>query len=173
MLQDISDPEWILHRARASALRAFADQRLVFDALIRPRHLPAIIETARRHPDLTIILDHAAKPFVDGYPDPAWVSDIARAAQQPNIACKISGLVTEAVAGARDSVFEPYFRVLLDAFGVDRLVFGSDWPVLTQVAPYGRWTGIVKAWLKSLGPAASAAVMGENAQRFYLSRGRP
>ena len=173
MLQDLPDLDWIIAESRWPALHALASHHLVFDALIRPSQLRAIIEIARRHPDLRIVIDHAAKPVIDGEPDPAWVRDLRSAGDLPNVACKISGLLTEAPPAAADEILDPYLRVLLDAFGVDRLMFGSDWPVLTQAAPYGRWIRTMNEWLAPLGPVAEAAVMGLNAQRIYFGRGHP
>jgi len=173
MLQDLSDPDWILAASRSPSLQALADHGLVFDALIRPRHLAAIAEVARRHPSLSIVIDHAAKPVISGKPPAEWTRDMMLAGARPNIACKVSGLLTEAPPGATAALLEPHLDVLIAAFGADRLVFGSDWPVVTQAAAYDTWIGIVRSWLAALGPEAEPGVMGLNARRIYLSRNRP
>src|SRR3569833_1055496 len=132
MLQDIADPEWILQRALEPAVNAISAEGFVFDALILSHQLGVITELARRHPQLSIVLDHAAKPKL-GNADAMtqWARDIEALAQLPNVTCKLSGLLTELGLGAgRDDIMSAA-AVLFDAFGPQRLLWGSDWPVLT------------------------------------------
>ncbi|WP_244445142.1 amidohydrolase family protein [Microvirga sp. BSC39] len=104
------------------------EQRLVFDALILPRHLSRPLLVADRHPDLSIVVDHGAKPFIrEGVLDP-WRADMVAVAARPNIVCKLSGLVTEAKADWTVSDLHPYVDYLLEVFGPQRLLWGSDWP---------------------------------------------
>jgi L-fuconolactonase len=161
MVQDLAD-DWY-DRANDDALAVTAGAHLVLDALIRPRHLDSLERLAQRHPELTIVIDHAAKPQVDGFD--SWVRRIDSIARRPNVHAKLSGLVTETAP------VEDAFGVLWQAFGPERLLWGSDWPVLTLATSYGDW--LEKA--RSLVPAEHhEAIFGANARRVYrLELGRP
>jgi len=168
MLQDLEDPQWILRPGHEAVLRALETSRLVFDALISPVHLPVITELATRYPSLQIVIDHAAKPPVGSGLDPVWRSTIRAAAAHRNVFCKVSGLLTELAptATAAESI-SAHFDELLAIFGGTRLIWGSDWPVLTQVAHYQDWFDITRRWLGRLDDEASAAILGGNAARIY------
>jgi len=158
MVQD-RDAGWYDDPAIDAGLAAMAQRGLVLDALIRPRHLPALHRLAARHPGLTIVIDHAAKP--DARALARWEADMRAIADGPNVACKLSGLVTEPGLTAR---IEEIIAILLDAFGNDRLLWGSDWPVLTLAGDYAGWLARARA---AIGPAARDAVFGGNARRLY------
>jgi L-fuconolactonase len=171
MLQDMADERWILAERCAPALVAMERHGLVFDALVRPRHLPAITELAQRHPGLAIVLDHGGKPDPRG--DLAgWRADIAALAACPNVCAKLSGLVTEAGPGWTVETVRPVADALLAAFGPARLLWGSDWPVVLLAGTCEAWW---EASLKLLSPLAEgerAGVLGGNAARVYGLRGR-
>lgn len=170
MLQDMTEDEWILHRSRDAALRAMARRQLVFDALIRPRHLPYITSLADRHPDLTIVIDHAAKPAIGADAAfPAWHAGMEAAAKRPNVYCKLSGLVTEAPGDAACGldVFRPYVDALLQCFTADRLIWGSDWPVLLMASDYAAWSQMTDMLLSRVDSRARANIRGGNALRVY------
>ena len=171
MLQDLADPHWILDTRRASALSVLEAGGLNFDALIRPAHLPVIAALAARHPQLPIIVDHAAKPVVGNTVDAAWREALCQVAGYPNVTCKLSGLMTELDSPAAMSAIPFYVRELLDAFGGERLIWGSDWPVLTQAASYAQWLEISERSLAVLGWQEREHVMGGNAARVYRVRG--
>ncbi|MCW3848876.1 amidohydrolase family protein [Sphingomonas sp. LB-2] len=140
-------------------LAAMAEQGLVFDALVRPRHLPELERLALRHPTLSIVVDHAAKPdFANGISD--WQLDLDNLAGFPNISCKLSGLVTEIPARHMDWAI----AWLFDLFGPDRLIWGSDWPVLNLAGSYAGWLAQAKAAIPS---QSRAAVFNDNARRIY------
>lgn len=163
MLQDLS-PDWILDAAARPALDALASHDLALDALVRPAHLPAIAALADRHPDLTIVIDHAAKPDLHAGDPGAWGEDMARLAARPNLFCKLSGLVTEAGPDWSPDHLRPWIDWLLALFGPNRLLWGSDWPVLLPVARYDAWLATARA----LVPAdAHAAVFGATARKAY------
>lgn len=138
MLQGIEDSDWLLGDALTPAIRAMIDHGLRFDALVQPRHLPMLARFAARWPDLPIVIDHAAKPpAARGTLDP-WRSDIARLGQA-GAYCKLSGLRTEQAPGQSSDDLFPYVDHLAATFG-DRLMWGSDWPVLTLSGDgYDRW----------------------------------
>jgi L-fuconolactonase len=171
MLQDLPDPKWILQPALAPALEAIADTGLVFDALILSHQIAAITELAERHPRLAIMLDHAAKPRLgDADAMLRWARDMERLAALPNIACKVSGLLTELTPdGTRDDVARA-IGVLFDLFGPQRLVWGSDWPVLTLAGTYPGWFTLAQEAIAAKDEGALPAVMGANAVRLYRPR---
>jgi L-fuconolactonase len=128
MLQSIEDTDWLLCDDIAPALEAMQAANLRLDALIQPRHLPMLARFAARWPDLPIVIDHAAKPnAAAGLLDP-WSEDIAALADL-GLHCKLSGLRTEQALGQPADDLKPYVEHLVAAFG-DRLMWGSDWPVL-------------------------------------------
>ena len=171
MLQDLPDSDWILQSALAPALEAIAAAGLVFDALILSRQIAAIAELARRHPRLAIMLDHGAKPRLgDANAMLAWAREMEKLAAMPNATCKVSGLLTELTpAGTRDDVARAV-GVLFDLFGAERLVWGSDWPVLTLAGSYSGWFAQAREAIAAKQESAVAAVMGGNALRLYRPR---
>lgn len=167
MLQDIPERDWILREDVAPGLRAMRRAGLRLDLLVLPHHLPLLPELVARHPDLPMVIDHAAKPPIrDGRFEP-WASDMARAAACPGLHCKLSGLLTEAPPGAEAGTLRPWVAHLLAVFGPQRLIWGSDWPVLELAAPYARWLALTDALLAPLAEAERAAILGGNARRFY------
>ncbi|USI74824.1 amidohydrolase family protein [Sphingomonas morindae] len=163
MMQDLA-PDWMLQPALAPAFAAMAAHGLVLDALIRPAHLPALAELAARHPDLAIVIDHGAKPDIAGRAYAGWADDMARLAAQPQLACKLSGLVTEAAADWRTADLAEPVGHLYALFGPDRLLWGSDWPVLLLAGDYGGWLAAARALIPE---PARAAVFGGTAARLY------
>lgn len=168
MLQDLEDPDWIRQRTLDPALNAVAAEGLVFDALILPHQIAAIAELAVRHPQLSIVLDHGAKPKLgDADAMAAWARDLEKLAMASNVTCKISGLLTELPAdGGRDDVIHA-IDMLFDLFGPGRLLWGSDWPVLTLAGDYPGWLELARTAIAARTPDAVPAVMGDNALRVY------
>lgn len=167
MLQDLDDPDWILGAAIRPALDAMARHGLVFDALVRAEQLPAILTLATRHPGLSIVLDHFGKPRIGDTPDSAWLDAIAALAGMPNVTIKLSGLLTEAPAHADAATLAPWFAHVANCFGADRILWGSDWPVLTLAGSYAGWLTLSDALLASFDRRARAAIFGANAARVY------
>lgn len=170
MVHDIADDEWLARPDLDAAFEALAGQGLVFDALLRPRHLAPMLRRLERSPGLAVVIDHAAKPDLAGGDLAGWRDGIAALARYRNAVCKLSGLVTEAGPDWTVATLQPVFDHLLASFGPERLIFGSDWPVVTLRASYGRWVETVAALLSSLGDNERDAIMGGNARRVYLSR---
>jgi len=170
VVQDEPDDNFML---RAEFLRGIARLKefgLAYDLLIFPKQLPAAIELARRFADQPFVLDHIAKPFIkDGTLSP-WQEQIRELANAPNVFCKLSGLVTEAKLGAwTKQDFRPYLGMVFDAFGEDRLMFGSDWPVCLLSGTYAQVFGLVDEYLNQFSKSTRDKILGANAARFYLS----
>ncbi len=167
MLHDLPDPDWILQPALDAALRAMAAQDLAFDALVRPIHLPRLIELCRRHPTLRVVIDHGAKPDIAQSQWQPWADELERAARQTQAVCKLSGLLTEAGPAPARGAAQRWARHLLECFGPQRLLWGSDWPVLELAASYRDWWEDAHSLLAPLPAADRAAVLGGNARRIY------
>lgn len=173
MIHEIPDPLWMLIPRLAPAYVAIIQAGLVFDALVRPVHLAPLQTLVERQPDLPVVIDHGAKPDIarwsagdSDFTD--WAGKMRRLGRQASVVCKTSGLVTEAAPGWTADDLTPYLDVLLDAFGPDRLLFGSDWPVVDLAGGYAHWIDALLAWLGSrLDPQARAGVLGGNAKRIY------
>lgn len=167
MLQGIEQPEWILRDAFAPVFRQLARSGLTFDGLVRASQISELATLARRHPDLRIVLDHAGKPDIAHGQFADWAQQIAAFAAAPNAYCKLSGLWTEAGSDHTDARIAPYVGVLLQQFGPDRLMWGSDWQVLELAGHYADWTEQCRRLLTSIGSAGQQAVFGNTAARFY------
>ncbi|MFO1105950.1 MAG: amidohydrolase family protein [Amaricoccus sp.] len=168
MLQDIAATDWLLTAPHPDNLAALARLGLGLDALVTERHLPVLARFAAAHPDLPIVIDHAAKPRPGRGPD--WQAGMAALARDPRIHCKLSGLLTEldpASRAAPAAALRPIVARLLDWFGPDRLIWGSDWPVLTLAASLADWHALTDDLLAGLSAAERAAILGGTAARFY------
>lgn len=177
MLQDLPANDWIAREPHAEVVQALVRLGLRFDALVKPWHLEPLLRFVKRHPQLPVVIDHAAKPqLVQGWQAHwagSWRRHLASLAAQPQVRCKLSGLLGEAPPAASRSVAEgvdalrPVWDALLQWFGPERLMWGSDWPVLTLVADYARWVAVCDSLIGELSPPDQARVWQGNAQRFY------
>ncbi|CAD7034296.1 amidohydrolase [Pseudorhizobium endolithicum] len=163
MLQDIADDRWIDDPALKPALCAMIDHGLVFDALVLPRQLDALLDFARRSTRLPIVIDHCAKPLIAEGRFVDWYARMKALAELPNVHCKLSGLLTEA-GDQKPAGVRPYAETVLDLFGPERVIWGSDWPVLRLAGDYRAWL----AQCLDIVPAEHhEPVFGDNAVRFY------
>ena len=169
MLQGLADDAWILRDEVRPALAAMIDHGLTFDALIFPRHLPVIDQLARDWPSLPIVIDHGAKPPIAAARelDGAWAEAISRVAQNENVYGKLSGLMTEMNPDQPHDDMTDYADHLYAVFGPERLMWGSDWPVVGLRAPYSAWFDWTAAWLTAKPSHARDAILGRTATRFY------
>jgi L-fuconolactonase len=167
MLQDLADPDWIARAEVQHALAALPHLGLCFDALVKPRNLRALLQVVERHPDLDLIIDHCAKPGIAATEWQPWADDLERIARHPSVHCKLSGLVTEADAGCTTEALRRYVDYVIECFGPGRVLWGSDWPVVTLAASYGEWSSVTDALLAGLLGDEQAAIRGANARRFY------
>lgn len=167
MLQSIDDTAWILNPEFQAVFHALIRHNLSFDALIQPRHLPVIAELARRHPALSIVIDHGAKPDIAHRAIDPWRTDMNAFTALSNVTCKLSGLLTEAAPGDGAQALKPFTNALLDVFGPDRVIWGSDWPVVNLATDYRSWRAMTDEVLSELLPQDRQSVLGGNAMRVY------
>jgi len=167
MIQDIDDVDWMLQKKLTPHLNALAALNLTFDALVLPKHLPNLNILLDRHPNLRVVIDHAAKPpIATGQMEP-WASDLKLIALHPNTYCKLSGLLTEAGPKPSWKQLEPYVEHLVACFGVNRMMWGSDFPVLNLVSNYKVWYDMCMAYISPLGNEAKECVFGNVAKQAY------
>lgn len=160
--------DFLLDAGFQRGIRALQPFNYTYDILIYPKQLPAAIAFVEAFPDQRFVIDHCAKPVIRKKEIEDWASHINTIAQQPNVYCKLSGLLTEAVWkewSAGD--FYPYLDVVFDAFGTDRLMFGSDWPVILLSGMYVQWKSLVEKYMEKLPEEVKEQVMGQNARDFY------
>jgi L-fuconolactonase len=167
-VQSEPDPEWLLRDDVQRGLRAVAAAGLAYDLVIRAEQLPAAAAAAAALPELTFVLDHLGKPPIAKGTSEPWAAQVRDLARRPNASAKLSGLPTEADWRTWTTAdLRPFVDVALDAFGADRLLFGSDWPVCTLAADYARIIEATQELTCGLSPAERAAVLGGNAERTY------
>jgi L-fuconolactonase len=173
MLQDLPDDAWILQTPILENLRHLNETGFPFEFLTLTRHLPHVLTALRQTPGLHSVIDHLSKPPIASGKLEPWASLMRSVAQFPNVHCKLSGLVTEADrANWSPTSLAPYVNHVIDVFGTDRVMFGSDWPVCRLAAEYGEVINALRTVLSPrLGPRDMEKVFYSNAMRFY--RGRP
>ena len=170
MLHDLPDAAWILQPAVQGALTAMEKLGLVLDALIRPVHLPYILTIAQRYPNLSIVIDHCAKPEIALGVDTAWqpwADGMAALANLPNVSCKLSGLLTEAGKSPHSRTCKPWIEFVLQIFNSDRIIWGSDWPVLELAADYQTWLELSQQFTKHLTLMHRNNIYSNNAKNIY------
>ena len=168
IVHDEADDRFMLGGNFLSGMGKLEAYDLTYDLLLFPRHLPVAIDVVKQFPDQRFVLDHIAKPFIkDGILEP-WAREIRQLAGFDNVWCKVSGMVTEAVWGSwTQDDYAPYLDIVFECFGVERLMFGSDWPVCTLSGSYGEVVGIVQDYIGGLSADEQSAIMGGNAVEFY------
>jgi L-fuconolactonase len=168
VVQAEPDDEFMLRDDFQRGIAHLAAYDLTYDLLLYPRHLPVAVKLVRRFPGQPFVLDHIAKPAIaDGLLEP-WAHDIAELAKHENVCCKLSGMVTEANWKQwKPEDFRPHLDVVFEAFGPDRLMIGSDWPVCTLSATYAETIAIVNDFIRQLDPGLQERIMGGNCASFY------
>jgi L-fuconolactonase len=172
VVQDEPDTNFMLRPEFQRGIGKLKQFKLTYDILIYPKQLPAAIALVKAFPDQPLVLDHIAKPLIkDGVVSP-WREQIRELATSPSVFCKVSGMVTEADhAKWKPSDFNPYLDIIFEAFGEDRLMFGSDWPVCLLAGSYDRVFGLLDDYTRRLSANARGRFYGGNAVRFYRLAG--
>ncbi|KPW03662.1 MULTISPECIES: amidohydrolase [Pseudoalteromonas] len=172
MLQDIKDKEWILNEKFHGTFDFMAANNISFDALVKEQHLASINTLARQHPRLKIVINHAAKPNLTKTLSENWQAQLSQLAECDNVYVKLSGLMTETTPfNTQAADYQACFDVLLSLFGVQRIMWGSDWPVVQYQGDYQAWCMICTHLLAPLNDDDKQKIWADNARHFYcLSR---
>ncbi|HYH89329.1 MAG TPA: amidohydrolase family protein [Solirubrobacteraceae bacterium] len=167
-VHDEPDPGWLDRDDVVRGLRAVARAGLPYDLLLFPEHIEAATRVAASAPELALVVDHGAKPRIAAGEREPWSSDLAALAAHEQVHCKLSGLVTEADRdGWREQDVAAYGERLLELFGPERLMFGSDWPVCTLAASYAEVLDLAHSVVAPLNAGEQEAVLAGTARRFY------
>jgi len=171
VVQDEPDDDFMIRPEFLRGISKLKQFGLHYDVLIFPKQLPAAIKLLQRFPEQPFVLDHIAKPHIkDGVISP-WREQIQELAKAPNLMCKVSGMITEAkVPGWRHDQFVPYLDVVTEAFGVERLMYGSDWPVCLLAGSYTQVHSLAQRYFASQSEVTKDAIFGGNATRFYFGK---
>ena len=167
-VEDDPDDDWLIAEETIRGLREIAARGLAYDVLVRPRHMKHVPTVGEQVPNLRMVIDHIAKPMIaDAIVEP-WATDMTKIASIPGVYCKVSGMVTEANHhNWKVEDLRPYVAHVREQFGMDRLMFGSDWPVCLLASSYGR---VLEAALEAMGAMTQdehSLFLGGNARRFY------
>lgn len=167
MLQDIADPNWILKPELDASFNQLIQSGLVFEGLIRPPQWLPLLRRLTKHPELNVVIDHGAKPDIqNGYFEP-WCKYIKLLAKETPVMCKLSGLWGEAGKTISSADMRPWFDTLFENFGPERIIWGSDWPVLNLVGDYPSWLKQCKAYCNQLTDRERQKVFSGNANCIY------
>ncbi|GHB49649.1 amidohydrolase [Pseudovibrio japonicus] len=172
MIHDIADDEWMLQESLRPAIHALIDNSLTLDLLVRPRHLPHLKIFLNRYPELRAAINHCAKPDIRRNAFEDWADHLSEIAGTSSVFCKLSGLLTEAPEHAGFEDIAPYAFHILNCFSPQRVMFGSDWPVLLLANTYQNWVGMVEQLTADLAQADQSEIFGGTAARFYLAKAR-
>ena len=167
MLQDIAPDDWVLRPVLEPAFDALIELDLAFDVLIRPAQLASAHALLTRRPQLRAVIDHGAKPRIADQQWQPWADWIGRIGRETQAYCKLSGLVTEAKAEWQADDLRRYVDHLLECFGPQRLMWGSDWPVALLASQYRGWLEAAQALIGDLTEEEYSRVMSANALQFY------
>ncbi len=168
VVQDEPDDNFMLRPDFVKGISLLQKYKLTYDILIYPKQLSAALELVKKFPDQPFVIDHIAKPKIDGIVDKEWSSHISELGKCANVYCKISGMVTETTWGAwSKNDFVPYLDKVFESFDSDKIMFGSDWPVCLLSAHYEEVIEIVERYLKHVQTDIREKIMGLNALKFY------
>ena len=174
VVQDEPDEQFLLRREFNTGICQLKKFSLVYDILIYEKHLPAAIPFVDRHPNQLFVLDHLAKPCIRRQKIEPWRTNLRELARRPNVCCKLSGMVTEADWVAWQLAdLRPYFEVALEAFGPQRLMAGSDWPVCLLATSCSRWWATLHEFLQPLPATEQDLILGGVANRVYSLEKKP
>jgi L-fuconolactonase len=168
VVQDEPDDRFMLRKSFVRGIAGLQEFAFTYDLLVYPRQLPAAIELVAKFPQQAFVIDHIAKPPIKTGETVTWAGHLREIASAPQVFCKLSGLITEAEWGHwTEARFRPYLDIVFDAFGPDRLMFGSDWPVCLLAGSYGQAKQLVDNYVQHLPSSDRENIFGSNASRFY------
>lgn len=168
IVQAEADEDFLLRKNFRRGIEALSKTRFAYDILVVHRQLPAVVKFVQQHPNQRFVLDHLGKPDIkNGLLEP-WATHIKALSWSENVSCKISGMVTEADwQNWSAETFKPYLDTVTEAFGTERLLFGSDWPVCLAAGEYEEVKSLADKYFASFSETEKAAIFGENAASFY------
>jgi L-fuconolactonase len=167
-VHDEADPDWVARQDVIRGIKAVGAAGLAYDLLAKQRELPACLPPVDANPDMRFVVDHIAKPLIAAGEMEPWAARLAELAKRPNVCCKLSGMVTEADwTGWKPEDLKPYVDRVLELFGEDRVMFGSDWPVCLLAAEYGTVKGTLESLLGNPEGELYAKIFGGNATAIY------
>lgn len=168
IVQGEADHNFLLREDFCHGIAALNKYNYVYDILVFPHQLGATLEFVKKFPNQKFIIDHIAKPYIkDGYFE-GWAVLMREISKQENVYCKLSGMITEADFDTwTQEQIHPYMDLVLNAFGPDRLLYGSDWPVCLVAGNYHQVKSLTTNFISKLSPSEQAAILGENAINFY------
>jgi L-fuconolactonase len=159
---------FMLQESFLKGIQQLKDFNLTFDILIFPHQLEEAVALVKKNPEQAFVLDHIAKPYIKDKKIDQWAKHINQLAAHQNVYCKLSGLLTEADWNHwQEEDFTAYLTVIMEAFGTDRLMYGSDWPVCLLAGSYPHVVRIVENFISSLSTDDQKKIMGQNAHHFY------
>lgn len=168
VLQDEADPEYILNQAFQRGLKTIIGLGYTYDLLVLPHQLKGVIKTVSNFESGSFVLDHLAKPDIKNGQNEQWKENIKALAEYPNVHCKLSGMITEAAWNQwEEKDFYPYMDTVMEAFGEDRLMFGSDWPVCKLSGSYEQVVGLIEGYFKGHSESTLHKIWHTNAINFY------
>lgn len=168
VVQDEPDDDFMLRADFQNGLSKLRAHGLTYDILVFPKQLPAAVELVQKYPEQRFVIDHIAKPQIKDKTIAPWDTQMKQLAAFPNVSCKVSGMITEADWKEwQPEDMKPYLDVVFEAFGPDRLMFGSDWPVCLLAGEYQKVFELAHSYVESLSEEEQAAVMGGTAAKFY------
>ena len=167
MLQDIDDPEWVINSQLDHSFQWLVENRLTFDALVKPLQWQPLLQRLTKHPELRVVIDHGAKPDIQNQELSQWQKIMKLLADETPACCKLSGLWGEAGKAPGLQEMRPWFDVLFECFGPERILWGSDWPVLNNVGSYQGWLALCQSYCAQLTEEEKQKVFSGNAIEFY------
>ena len=168
VIHDEEDDNFILRKDFNRGVNKLIKHNLIYEILIFEKHLPQTISFVDKHPEQIFVLDHIGKPRIEENILSPWRENIAELAKRENVLCKMSGMVTEAdFKQWTEAQLQPYAEVILDCFGAERVMFGSDWPVCLVASEYDQWLNTVNSFIKQLSKNEQKQILGVNARRVY------
>jgi len=174
VLHDEPDLNFMLRPDFLKGIYKIGQYNLTYDILIYPEHLPNTLQFVKQFPNQSYVLDHIAKPkIINGKISP-WKENIRKLAQYPNVSCKLSGMVTEAdIINWKPEDFWPYLDIIMESFGTNRVMIGSDWPVCSVAGMYGKVMNIVENYIAGFSLSEKAGILGDNATHIYNIKSEP
>jgi L-fuconolactonase len=168
LIHDRADPDFAISAPHVNGVSKLAGLGLTYDLLLKPPHLPAAIKLVDRLPNQMFVVDHIAKPDIKNQIMEPWRNLMRDLGRRPNVYCKLSSVITQADWRAwTDADIFPYLDIALEAFGANRIMIGSDWPVSTVATDYAATMGLLQRWSQQLSSTEQVAFMGGNCATFY------